>query len=123
MATDFAMNINQPANGPVVDGALVANGVPAVASDAHASVGMWDHIDVVLAESGGGTFDAKVWWFYAPAGVWVEDLNVGTLSVAANGTAGATLQQSAASAVYVEVLNVAGGARCSGWLIGRGKIR
>lgn len=103
----------------VINAAAAANSTPSGQADAMGQVNANAYIDLVLAESNGGTFDAKVWWFYAEAEQWVEDLAVGTLSVAASGTAGSVLTPSSASAIYIEVLNFAGGARASAWLIGR----
>lgn len=121
MASDYGKSIIQ-GGGAVISAGAAANGVPTTAQMAHASVGMHARIDVVLSETAGGTYDAKLWWFYADAGVWVEDLAVGTLSVAANGTAGAVTTPSAASSLYVETLNFAGGAHADAWLIGRGTL-
>lgn len=108
-----------PANKAVLNAVAAANLPPVDQNSAHAQVGFNVNLNLVLSEDAGGTYDAKVWWFYADADKWVEDLAVGTISVTANGTAAAVLVPSAATAAYVEVLNFAGGARASAWFIGR----
>lgn len=102
----------------VLDTVAAANSAPTVAADAHAQIGKAQQIDLVVRETAGGTFDAKLWWYYPDADTWVEDLAVGTLSCAANESAGSVLTPSGATALYVEVLNFAAGARASAWLIG-----
>lgn len=118
---DYTKNMKQ-GGGPVLNAVNAANTTPTTDADIMVDVGMYTHIDLILQESGGGTFDAKVWWYYADADVWVEDIAVGTLTVAANSSAGAFLTSSAATSLYVEVLNFAGGADASAWFYGRGTI-
>ena len=100
---------------------LVANGVPSDPNDG-VTIGMAARVDVILAESAGGTFDAKVWWWYDVAQVWVEDLAIGVVPCAANSTAGSLTVPGAASRIYLEALNFAGGASARGWLVARGTI-
>lgn len=122
MATDYPVSLVKGAtvaDRAVINAAAAANSAPTTAQQSMVPVGMNASIDVVLKETGGGTFDAKVWWYYPEADTWVEDLAVGTIAVAANSTSGAVLTLGAASNIYIEVLNFAGGARASAWLIGR----
>lgn len=125
MACDMPQSLKKGttvADRAVINAALAANAAPTVATDAMVPVGMHAKIDVVLKETAGGTFDAKVWWYYPDADSWVQDLAVGTLAVAANSTAGATLSTGTASNIYVEVLNFAAAAEANAWLIGRGAV-
>lgn len=119
MASDYGKSVT---SGAVFTATIAANGVPTAASQAHASLGLQARVDVVLKETAGGTYDAKLWWFYADANAWVEDLSIGTVSVSANGTSAMVTIPSAASSLYVEVLNFAGGASAEAWVIGRGTI-
>ncbi len=142
MATQFPRTIkaNSPTTATPAQKALlfelvapdIPNGVPAQ-GDATAGIRVppdLANLDLFIEESDGGagsTFDAKVWWGYADAGVsgngWVQDLTVGTLSVAAGETVGAVLTPSGASRIYVEIDNLGAGApKASAWVIGRGSL-
>jgi len=124
MATDMPQSLKKgtsPATTAVFYDILVANGAPTTGTDG-LTLGMTARVDVVLQESAGGKFDAKVWWFYSDAGVWVEDLAIGTIPCDANSTAGSLTVPGSASKIYLEALHFVGGASARGWIIGRGSI-
>lgn len=124
MASDMSKSLKSgetPTTSALFYDILAANGAPTVGADG-VSLGMTARVDVALAESAGGTFDAKVWWWYNDANIWVEDLSIGTIPCAASSTAGALTVPGAASRLYLEALNFAGGASARGWAIGRGSI-
>lgn len=121
MASDMPLSLvygTDPEHRALFWNILAANGVPTTANQG-VGVGMSARVDVVLSETAGGTFKANIWWWYSDAGLWVQDLAIGSISVAANSTAGTITTPSAASRLYVEALTFAGGAEASGWAIGR----
>lgn len=125
MASDFPQSLKKGTTDQtraVVASVSAVNGVPG-ASSLMAPCGMTARIDLVLKETGGHAFTAKIWWWYSDAGVWVEDIALGSIACAANSTAGAILTPSAASGIYVQIATVSDPACvASAWLIGRGSI-
>jgi len=97
------------------------NGVPALLTDG-ILIGPHSHVDVVLSETAGLGVSAKVWWWYQDAGVWVEDIAIGTIAVTASSTAGAVCTPSAATRIYIEITTAAGAYSVSGWAIGLGAL-
>lgn len=124
MATDMPSSLKKgtdPQDRALFYQILVANGAPSSPNDG-ITLGMAARVDVVVAETAGGTFDADVWWWYSDAQIWVQDLAIGTFSCAANSTAGSLTVPGAASKLYLQVSNFAGGAEATGWAIGRGSL-
>lgn len=112
----------------VIAAAVAANSAP-TASEQGISIQLFDAIDCVArCTGGGGSYDLRVWWYYNAADVWVFDDDLGTVAVS---TAGGIevfpiLNQPnsrAANAVYIEVLNFAGGGVANVWLSGRGGVQ
>lgn len=108
----------------IVAGAVADNGAPTTGSQ-FTPIGHLDAIDLVASCAvGGGSFDVKVWWYYADADKIVYDDDLGAVAVSTAGGAevfailgGASPR--CASGVYVQTDNFAGGGTASVWLIGR----
>ena len=109
----------------VIFEAAAANSAPTTSDKQMVGMGTFSAVDLVLqCTVGGGSFDAKVWWWYEAVGAWVLDTAIGTVSMTTViGTKRVAIVTPAsvpcASGCYVEVLNFAGGGKASAWLVGR----
>ena len=66
----------------VIFEATAANSAPTTSDKQMVGMGTFSAVDLVLqCTVGGGSFDAKVWWWYEAVGAWVLDTAIGTVSM------------------------------------------
>lgn len=133
MASDLPQSLvkgTTPATRALFFNMLTQNGIPTTPAQG-IPTGMSANVDVLVAESAGGTFSAEVWWWYDVPEKWIRDSSIGSVTIPANGDAGAVTVPSAASLVYIRCFDpandvagqpFAGNAAASGWAIGRGVL-
>ena len=105
----------------IVDGAAAANGAPTTSGEQMVAVGLYDTIDVTAVSTGAGaSFEFTVWWWIEAAGKWVADATFSNVPVStAGGVVDAVTNPYGATALYVEVVNFAGGGTADVWATGR----
>lgn len=105
----------------LVAGVAVANGAPTVGQDQMVTVGLYDTIDVTASCTGaGGSYEFTVWWWIEAAEKWVADATFSNVPVStAGGVVDAVTNPYGAGALYIEVVNFAGGGVASVWAAGR----
>lgn len=127
MASDLSQSLvkgTTPATTALFFQIAAGNGAPTTA-DQGVPLGMWRNIDAVAKEDNGGSFKARIWWWYEAAEVWVQDATAtpaAGVAILANTTGGVVLNPGAASKVYMEVLTFGGAGHATGWIIGRGSL-
>lgn len=112
----------------VIAGGTVANSAPTAGGQQMVACGLYSAIDAVAKCSGaGGSFDFRVWHYYADADVWALDDTLGTAGSVSVSTAGGLEIEAilnspnfrCSTGIYIETTNYAGGGTADIWLIGR----